>query len=198
MSNSVKVIFIGDSGVGKTSLMNALLGNTINTAHLPTTGPEFRPLKLEVNGHQLFLEMWDTAGQESYRAITRMFFRNADIVILCYSVGSRDSFRNIEVWKEMMSDEADNAIIILVGAKKDLRNEKTDPSIQITLTEVSEKARQCKWQFIETSSKTLEGVEQLKELMARAALTVSEQSQAKQLKGRELGEAGAPTKTKCC
>jgi small GTP-binding protein len=142
--------------------------------------------------------MWDTAGQEAYRSITQAFSRNAGVVILCYSITDRDSFNHIEDWKKLMADLADGATTILVGAKKDLRESRTDTNGVITLSELSAKAERYKWQFIETSSKTFEGIEQFKELLAQQALAFLERPQVRQPEDPVSVDLRAHRKKKCC
>jgi small GTP-binding protein len=166
-----KVTIIGDVWIGKTCLMNALLGHDFNSIYIPTTGPEFRPLHFTHAGQAVRLQMWDTAGQEAYRAITRMYFRNSHIVLLCYQITQQSSFDSIESWLEIMGDDAESAEIILVGTKRDLAD---GSATRVTSADLEAKAQKFGFKFIETSARTNEGIEELKVLLGDAALTIQQ------------------------
>jgi small GTP-binding protein len=188
----IKVVFVGDSGVGKTCLMNALLDLPFDNIHCMTTGPEFRALRYKYKDAMVSIELWDTAGQEVYRSITRMYFRNAQIVLVCYDVGSADSFDHIDRWIELMSNEARMPRVILVGTKKDRQD-----GARISLSQAKEKADQGGYWFIETSSKTRDGIDGLKDLLGEAAL-VADSSTAFASRIQVDLSAKSRTESRCC
>jgi small GTP-binding protein len=185
----VKVIFIGDSGVGKTCLMGSLLSQKFSEQHFHTTAPEFRPLQLEHRGSLVRLHVWDTAGHEVYRSITRMYFRNAQVVLLCFSVESRDSFDSVEEWRGLAADDAPGARVILVATKCDLLD-----AGAVSLDEAAAKAAAHGLAAAPTSARTRAGVDGLLELIAEAALELAQAPAA--------APAGAPApaarNAKCC
>jgi small GTP-binding protein len=164
-----KVILVGDVAIGKTCLMNVLLGHEFSATYIPTTGPEFRLLHFAHAGEVVRLQMWDTAGQETYRSITRMYFRNSHIVLMCYAIAQRSSFDSIDGWLELISDDAPSAAVILVGTKKDLGG-----AARVSSAELEAKAQARGFAAIETSAATREGVEQLKALLGDTALAVQQ------------------------
>jgi small GTP-binding protein len=166
-----KVIFLGDTAVGKTNLMNALTGQPFSKRHVNTTGPDLRALNDTYRGSPVHLQIWDTAGQEMFRSITRMYLRNAGIVLVCYDMTARDTFANIGGWIKMTTEEAPKARLFLIGTKKDLTTK-----ISISLSELESTATQAGYGFAETSSLTREGVEALKELIHKTALEISDSS----------------------
>jgi small GTP-binding protein len=188
---SAKVIFIGDSGVGKTCLMNALLGQDFSQNHVPTTGPEFRTMQAEYRGTAVRLQMWDTAGQEIYRSITRMYFRNSHVVIICYDVTSRHSFANVDDWIKLVSDEVGRVRIIIAATKKDRLEETPDA---VTLDELEAKAASSDYACVSTSALHREGLDTLKDLISDAALSALDTS-------RPIPASGLASRTErksCC
>jgi small GTP-binding protein len=144
--------------------MNALLSLEFSHSHVLTTRPEFRPLHYEHRGSMVHLHLWDTAGEERFRSVTRRYFRNSQIALLCYDITSQDTFDHVDDWAALVRDEAADARILLVGTKKDL-----ETTIRVPLSLVAAKARECGYEFVETSSLTREGVAHLRALMAESA-----------------------------
>ena len=120
-----KIIIVGNSTVGKSSLLNRFIDNHFNTTYSTTIGVEFgvKYINLE-NLNCIKLQIWDTAGQESFRSITRSFYRASAGVILMYSIDNKFSFENIKIWLNDINRELNNRHIpiILVGNKTDLNN----------------------------------------------------------------------------
>jgi small GTP-binding protein len=171
-----KVVFIGDSGVGKTCLMNALLGQKLSKIHVLTTGPEFRTTVIKHRGTAVHLQMWDTAGQEIYRSITRMYFRNSHVVLVCFDLTSRDSFVNVDDWLELVAEEVGAVSVILVATKKDLTEGSEPHPVAVTLDELEAKAAGGNHAFIQTSAVKRDGIESLLELIGEAALNAIQPS----------------------
>ena len=91
----LKYIIIGDSSVGKSCLMQSFLEQSIRSKHEPTVGVEFGAKVIEVNGEKVKLQIWDTAGSENYRSITRSYYRAAAAAILVYDITRRQSFEHL-------------------------------------------------------------------------------------------------------
>ena len=88
-----KVVIIGDTGVGKTSLMNRYLFNKFDDEQMPSMGAQSKPHLVTVpNEGQIKLTIWDTAGQEKFRSLTRMYFQDAEAAIIVYDTTFRESF----------------------------------------------------------------------------------------------------------
>jgi len=118
-----KLIIIGNSGVGKSCLMHRVTTNEFSEDHEVTVGVEFGSLLLKMldggsgADQSVFkLQIWDTAGQESFQSITKIFYRGAHAVLLTYSVASMQSFQNLKHWcNEVRTQSEPDAIVILVG-----------------------------------------------------------------------------------
>jgi len=121
-----KFIIVGDSNVGKSCLLLQFTDNRFKQAHDLTIGVEFGARTLTIDKTtNIKLQIWDTAGQESFRSITRSYYRGAICSLLVYDVTRRVSFQNVVRWLEEMREHAySKMLIILVGNKKDLDNQR--------------------------------------------------------------------------
>ena len=119
--NENKVIFIGESGVGKTSLIKVSIGQQIDLQHTLTLTASYFSKKFIYNNQKYNFHLWDTIGQEKYRALTRMFFKDANIVILVYDITNKKSFESLDLWLDQVKNEiGDDFILAVVGNKSDL------------------------------------------------------------------------------
>ncbi|KAH0602322.1 uncharacterized protein H6S33_011236 [Morchella sextelata] len=165
-----KVVNIGDSGCGKSSLTIRLCEGRFTPTHDVTIGVEFGsriipcdPTSPLPNPPKIKLQIWDTAGQESFRAITRSYFRGATGALLVYDITRRDTFTHVQGWLEELRGAAEpNISIILVGNKSDLaEGENGGGKREVGIEEAQEWARVNGVKaVVETSAKTGEGVEE--------------------------------------
>ena len=93
-----KLIIIGDTGVGKSCLMKRVMDNEFKTEHQVTIGVEFGSFGIKVENKIVKMQIWDTAGQESYKSVTRIFYRGAHCVFLTYDMTRDETFINVESW----------------------------------------------------------------------------------------------------
>mmetsp|Transcript_13977 Transcript_13977/g.18960 ORF Transcript_13977/g.18960 Transcript_13977/m.18960 type:complete len:143 (-) Transcript_13977:465-893(-) len=93
-----KIIIIGDTGIGKSCILKRLVNDEFKEEHDVTVGVEFGSYLIKIEDHLLKLQIWDTAGQESFRSITKIFYRGAHAVILGYSLLNQDTFINLGDW----------------------------------------------------------------------------------------------------
>ena len=120
-SNSLfKVIIIGDSAVGKSCLMNRVTMNEFTEDHEVTVGVEFGSFMVKLDEQIFRLQIWDTAGQENFKSITKIFYKGSHCVVLAYDITRMDTFRNLETWFQEVRCQAEpDVIVILVGNQKD-------------------------------------------------------------------------------
>ena len=162
-----KFILLGDSSVGKSSIFKRLLGNSFSKNQISTLGTEkailnFDDLEIDKNTRQNFkIVLFDTAGQERYRAITKSYFRDSQGIVLIYSIVDEESFKHIEAWldsiKDSLSDwKRSGYIVMLLGNKLDIAEENKEQ--RMILKEEAEKI--CSEQGIywggECSAKTFD------------------------------------------
>ena len=125
---SVKVILIGDSGVGKTNILNRLVNNKFNDKYNPSLSLEYNNHSIKINNYIIRMQIWDTAGQEKYNSIISNYYRSAEVAIFVYSINDLKSYNSILEWyKELINennDENNNVKKILLGNKVDLENER--------------------------------------------------------------------------
>lgn len=115
-----KLIIIGDSAVGKSCLMQRVTTNEFIEDHEVTVGVEFGTLIVKLEEQVFKLQIWDTAGQESFKSITKIFYRGAHCVCLCYDITRMDTFLNLETWiREAKQQSEPNVVVILIGNMKD-------------------------------------------------------------------------------
>ena len=117
----IKAILVGSSGVGKTNLINVCVGQAFNSESKPTNCASLLQKHLEIDNLDYVINLWDTMGQEAYKGISKLFFREAQIVFFVYDITSKDSFNNLEEWIQMANDTINGEYISgIVGNKNDL------------------------------------------------------------------------------
>ena len=115
-----KLIIIGDTGVGKSCLMKRVMEDEFKTEHQVTIGVEFGSYGLKLEDKMIKMQIWDTAGQESYKSVTRIFYRGAHCVFLTYDISRNETFEALGDWlKEVRQHAAEDVMIYLVGNKAD-------------------------------------------------------------------------------
>lgn len=121
----IKLLLIGDSGVGKSCLLLRFSDDSFTTSFITTIGIDFKIKTIELDGKRIKLQIWDTAGQERFRTITTAYYRGAMGILLVYDVTDEQSFQNIRNWiRNIEQHAADNVDKILVGNKCDMISEK--------------------------------------------------------------------------
>ena len=119
-----KVVLVGESGVGKTSIINRYINNDFNENEQATLGPIYKNKVIQYPKYNksISFDLWDTAGQEAYRSVTRNFYINAAIGLMVYDIRVKDSFENIKTyWSEQLKEYGEeNIILAIAGNKSDL------------------------------------------------------------------------------
>jgi Ras-related protein Rab-2A len=151
-----KYIIVGDTAVGKSCLLMQFTDKRFQPQHDLTIGVEFGSRTINIDNNQVKLQVWDTAGQEKFRSITRSYYRGAAGALLVYDITRRETFEHLTTWLEDCRKFGNNNIvIILVGNKSDMEN-----SRQVTRDEGEEFAKKNGLYFMETSAKTAENVDE--------------------------------------
>jgi small GTP-binding protein len=147
-----RVLLLGDSSVGKTCFLLRYCDKTFQEAHLSTIGLDYRLKSMTLTiGKNIKLQIWDTAGQDRFRAITKNYYKGANGIILIYDVTNLQSYENVKNWINQIKEEANpNVVVYLAGNKIDV--EEKD---KVVKTEEGQKiAEQYNLPFYETSAKS--------------------------------------------
>jgi len=180
-----KLLIIGDSGVGKSSLLVRFADNTFLPNYVATIGVDFKIRTLNINGERVKLQIWDTAGQERFRTITSTYYRGTHGVIVVYDVCSGESFANVKRWLHEIDQNCDVVNRILVGNKDD------DPDRKVVLSEDAHRyARQMGIQLFEASAMNNTNVEESFRAIAELALRTKREQQAQMGKGTSPDQRG--------
>jgi Ras-related protein Rab-7A len=167
----LKVIILGDSGVGKTSLMNQYVNKKFSTQYKATIGADFLTKEVMVDDRLVTMQIWDTAGQERFQSLGVAFYRGADSCVLVFDVNVSKTFENLDSWRDEFLIQAgpknpDDFPFVVLGNKIDLENQRL----------VSQK-RAMAWcqtkgniPYFETSAKEAINVEQAFQVIAKNAL----------------------------
>ncbi|KAK8878662.1 hypothetical protein M9Y10_005442 [Tritrichomonas musculus] len=117
----LKIVLVGNSGVGKTCLISSYLRHQFDPQSLATVSPTYSSIDVKnSSGNFVCLEIWDTAGQERFHSVSQMFFRNSSIAMICYEAGDKESAKSIPDWIEKVRDESPDCDIFIVITKSDL------------------------------------------------------------------------------
>lgn len=149
-----KSIVIGDSGVGKSSLLLQFTDKRFSAVSDLTIGVEFGAKVLNISNKKIKLHVWDTAGQEKFRSITQSYYKDSAICLLVYDITNMSSFESIIRWLTEVRESSNNSVVILVGNKSDLESKR-----QITKEMGQDLATKYNMLFIETSAKNSQNVD---------------------------------------
>ena len=152
------LMLLGDSKVGKTSLILKLTKNTFDDITLSTLGKESFIYQVNLHGNDLKMKIWDTAGQERFKSMSLNVIKSVDGLILVYSITSKSSFNNLEYWLNQLKDICDlsKKAMIIIGNKSDLQT-----SREVTYEEGEQFAKSRGCNFYETSAATGENIQEV-------------------------------------
>ena len=121
ISFEVKTILVGMTGTGKTNIINALVDRPFDESKISTLTSSFVDKFIKIGNSKYHIELWDTAGQEQYKSLTKIFIQDSKIVIFVYDITNNDSFKEIDYWVESVKEQlGDVPILGLIANKKDL------------------------------------------------------------------------------
>ena len=120
-SEEIKTILVGMSGTGKTNIINAMINQPFDSDSITTSTSSFMDKYIEINKKKYHIELWDTAGQEKYKSLTKIFIKDSKIVIFVYDITTQKSFEEIDYWVKTVKEILEEAPVYgLFGNKKDL------------------------------------------------------------------------------
>jgi len=199
----LRIILIGDSNVGKTSLVNRFMGYDFESNYKCTISADFKIKSISISSEiGAELTVWDTCGQERFRSMTRQYFKDAQGIVLVYDVGELESFNNLSVWlKEIKNNSNKDPEIVLVGNKIDLEDRK------VTKEKGMRFAEKNNLMYVESSSKEGINVDSPFEKLATALVNkikenpeynLNKNEGNKNYDDRNLIEKNREKEVKCC
>ena len=200
--SNYKIVVVGASGVGKTSIVQRLVDGTYSEEGQSTVGVEFKTYTVTTDSETAKFSIWDTAGQERFRSVSKAYFRGASGAVLCYSIDNQSSFAELDSWlNDLQSLAAPNAAILMIGNKADLANER-----QVTQEEAKDFAQRHGLEYLETSAKDGKNVSEafvrlaktLAERVKQGKLSPSFQSQSAPYVAPTPNSNKSPTGNGCC
>jgi small GTP-binding protein len=196
----LKIVVVGDSGVGKTNLIRRFIQDDFQSNSKATVGVEFFSKSFKINDNVFKIEIWDTAGQERYKSITAAYYKGAKGGLVVYDVTSKTSFDNVDNWVSEIKEKASTDMkTMMIGNKIDLKDER-----QVSTEEALEKAKLLELPLMEASALDSTNVKQafydlLKEMYKEVKKTIDVVEQAeKQNEGVQLDTNQSDEKKGCC
>ena len=195
-----KVLLLGNSNVGKSSLFLRFVDDIWNDTFVPTIGVDFKIKTFEIDSKKIKMQIWDTAGQERFKNIIASYYRGAHGILLLYDVTDKDSFKNLSNWLiEIEKNASKNVLKILIGNKSDLDDKRV-----ITYNQGKEFADTYGLKFIETSAKKNLNVNEAFETLGRELMIasadkkISNQKQNKKISVAKAQDLNIKKKDGCC
>ena len=189
-----QLLIIGNSIVGKTSILTKYTLKTYNENYLATVGLDFFTKDETIDNKLIRVKIWDTAGQERYKAITKCFFQRAQGIMIVYDVTNKKSFDDLKFWVESinlqskLTEDIENMPIILIGNKIDIPNRVISKDTALNY------AKEHNFDYYETSAKTGEGVDTaIKDLVKKVISFIDKKNTRDNLKLNQ-----GDKKSKCC
>jgi Ras-related protein Rab-6A len=147
MAPEHKVVLIGSTAVGKTSIINQFMYNTANPDHQPTIGIDFFSKHVKKGDISARMQIWDTAGQEKFQALIPSYIRNSTVAVLVFAINDLDTFTDLKKWHQKVLEVA-SPILMVVGNKVDLEADRV-----VTAESAEEYAGSINAKYIETSAR---------------------------------------------
>ena len=177
----LKLVLIGDSGVGKTNILSRYNNNEFSLATQPTVGVEFGNKIIKKENKSIKLQLWDTAGRERYKAITNAFYKGSKGAFVVYDITRKSSFLNIDKWiGELKTNGSEDILIILVGNKSDLEDKR-----EVSIEDGEKKAKQYGIAFCETSALQGKNIEYAFNILIDEIILEIENAKQKEMKNNK-------------
>ena len=191
---TLKLLIVGGSGVGKTNFLNMFLNNKFNQNYFSSTGIDLQNKIMNIKNKKVRIQIWDTAGQEKYKSITKNLFLKVMGALVLYDITNEESFTKLKEWVELIKEECGRHIkILIIGNKSDLESQRA-----IDKEDAMKYANEEKVQYIECSSKTGEKVEKAIIVLSEKILESTEISMDSSLMLDSTLLSSKIKKRKCC
>lgn len=199
----IKSVIVGDSGIGKSSIMIRFAEDTFNYHYISTIGVDFKISTIQYRNKLIKFQIWDTAGQDRFRTITSSYYRGSQGTIICYDITDKNTFNSVIKWLEEVNKHSINEpILILCGTKADLESKR-----EVSRSEGLEFAKLHNMKFFETSAKDNTNVKEIFEFIAEnklednSFLNQTNSVEEKELKKRKISlftTEDENKKSNCC
>ena len=144
----LKLLLLGDSSVGKTSILLKYISNKFDESSISTVGVDYMDKIIDYNKFKIKLQIWDTSGEEKFRTITKNFYRNADGLLVVFDLTKKESYDHIKSWINEAKENNDKLKTLLIGNKLDLKDERI-----VAIDVAKQFAEKNNLKYIETSAK---------------------------------------------
>ena len=195
-----KVLLLGNSNVGKSSLFLRFVDDIWNDTFVPTIGVDFKIKTFDIDEKRIKMQIWDTAGQERFKNIIASYYRVAHGILLIYDVTDKDSFKNLSNWLiEIEKNSSKNVLKVLIGNKTDLEEKRV-----ISYNQAKEFADSYGLKYIETSAKKNLNVNEAFATLGRELMLASEdkrivkQKQNKKISVAKMEDLNVQKRRGCC
>jgi len=195
-----KVLLLGNSNVGKSSLFLRFVDDIWNDTFVPTIGVDFKIKTFNIDDKKIKMQIWDTAGQERFKNIIASYYRGAHGILLLYDVTDKDSFKNLSNWLiEIEKNASKNVLKVLIGNKSDLEDKRV-----VSFNQGKEFADTYGLKFIETSAKKNLNVNEAFETLGRELMIasadkkVTKQKDTKKISVAKAQDLNVQKKGGCC
>ncbi|KPA76550.1 putative small Rab GTP binding protein [Leptomonas pyrrhocoris] len=191
-----KLVLLGESGVGKSSVVQRLMKNAFSESINSTVGASFFRYTCNVGEDTVvYFDIWDTAGQERFKSLASMYYRGAAAAMVVFEINLADTFEKAKFWVRELHVNSPETLVVLVGNKKDLESER-----QVSLADAQRGAAEMNALYVETSARSGEGVQEAFQTVAQKLAETN--STAIVREGGVVGQAESATPRRrdggCC
>ena len=189
---NIKIVLIGEARVGKSCILQRYTRDVFEESGAPTLGVSFLSKKLIIKKQPLKLNIWDTAGQERFSSLTKLYSRDAQIVVFVYDITSKTTFERMKIWHQTLKHEGfdENVVYAVVGNKEDLVEEE-----EVPLSEAKSFAESLGACYYKTSAKFNQGIDEMFIGVCEKYVTRSSYVESNNI---NLSEVGPKRKKTCC
>lgn len=193
-----KVLLLGEAAVGKTCILMRYIRNEFSKEQIMTLGVDFMKKNLMIQNEKVVLQLWDTAGQDRFSAVTKQLFKGAQAVVLVYSITDQVTFDKVKYWMNQIEQQVGKSITkVLVGNKCDMEDQR-----KVKLDDAKKIAEENNFGFFESSAKNNINIEPIfnylvEELYSKIKKD-EEDPKNKAIRGEKLNQSTIRAKKKCC
>ena len=194
IDQSYKILILGETRVGKSSVLTMLTEKTFSNNLPPTLGIDYKLFCDKVDGEEVKLQIWDTAGQERFRTIAETFYRQSNGILVVFDLSDRDTFNKVSFWLDSLKEKVDPAcVVVLVGNKADLKGEAG--VLFVAREEIDALARSSGVKYFECSAKKNTNIYECFHYLSKE---ISSKKQKERLDGTTLETSRKSQTGKCC